>query len=426
MIVSLRNTYRKFSKHFWVLMFASFIDMLGGALIFPFFSLFITQKFNISITQLGSMYLVWALTSSLLGNTLGGALADKFGRKTNMIMGLVASAVSALLMVVINDFAWFFLAIGVVGVFQDIAGPARGAMIADLVPEDLRVDAYGVFRIVFNLAATIGPIIGGLIGAINFNLLFLADVVISLGVAVFVFYYLRETKPQHENRKEESSLRQTFKGYWQVLKDKLFMAFLAVALLEVMTYIPLNTILGVYLRDVHGITTERFGFLLSLNAFMVVVMQMGFSRLVAGKKPMLVMAFGTLLYALGFSMYAYTSTYILFVLAIVIITIGEMILAPVEQSLVAVFAPEDMRGRYMAIHGLVWIIPFAIGPLGAGLIMDNFNPRLLWLVDGAIGMIAVFGYLALHLKAGQRFIDRQNGNSNHEKKSKMEKIPLDN
>lgn len=426
MIVSLRNTYRKFSKHFWVLMFASFIDMLGGALIFPFFSLFITQKFNISMTQLGSMYLVWALTSSLLGNTLGGALADKFGRKTNMIMGLVASAVSALLMVVINDFAWFFLAIGIVGVFQDIAGPARGAMIADLVPEELRVDAYGMFRIIFNLAATIGPIIGGVVGSINFNLLFLADVVISLAVAAFVFYYLPETKPQHENKKEESSLRQTFKGYWQVLKDKLYMAFLAVALLEVLTYIPLNTVIGVYLRDFHDISIDRFGYLLSLNAVMVVVLQMGFTRLVAGKKPMLVMAFGTLLYALGFSMFAYTTTYALFMIAIIIITIGEMILAPMEESLVAIFAPEDMRGRYMAVHGLVWIIPFAFGPLGAGLIMDNFDPRLLWLVDGAIGMMAVFGYLALHLKAGQRFIDRQNGSSNHEKASKMEKIPLDN
>jgi len=80
MFTKWKKIYHKFSRHFWVLMFASFIDMLGGSLIFPFFSLFITQKFNVGMTQVGTMFLVWSLTSSLLGNTLGGALADKFGR----------------------------------------------------------------------------------------------------------------------------------------------------------------------------------------------------------------------------------------------------------------------------------------------------------------------------------------------------------
>ena len=410
MFTKWKTTYKKFIRHFWVLMFASFIDMLGGALIFPFFSLFITQKFNVGMTQVGSMYLVWALTSSLLGNTLGGALADKFGRKTNIIMGLIASALSALLMVIINDFNWFFLAIGVVGVFQDIAGPARQAMIADLVPEELRPDAYGLFRIIFNLAVVFGPLVGGLVASTNFNALFLADVVISAAVAVFVFFYLPETKPQRKEHQKEETMGETFKGYWQVLKDKLFMAFVVVCLLETLVYIQMNTTLSVYLRDVHRITPDRFGYLLSLNAIMVVCLQMLFTRLVAGKKPLLVLTYAAFLYAAGFSMFGIFSTYAFFVAAMVIITIGEMLNAPITQSLVASFAPEEMRGRYMAVNGLIWIIPYAIGPLGAGLIMDHFDPRLMWLVAGVIGLVAVCGYLWLHVKAGKKFAARQNGN----------------
>ena len=124
MLVKFKQTYRKFSKDFWLLMFASFIDMLGGSLIFPFFSLFMTRKFNVGMTQVGTMFLVWALTSGLIGNVLGGALADRFGRKTNMIFGLIASATSALLMVVIKDIVVFYIAIAIVGIFEDIAGPA--------------------------------------------------------------------------------------------------------------------------------------------------------------------------------------------------------------------------------------------------------------------------------------------------------------
>ena len=80
----------------------------------------------------------------------------------------------------------------------------------------------------------------------------------------------------------------------------------------------------------------------------------------------------------------------------VVITIGEMVVAPVGQALVAKFAPEDMRGRYMAVFGFSWSIPFAIGPYLAGQILDNYDPRFLWYAAGMIGVLAVMGFLALH------------------------------
>jgi MFS family permease len=118
---------------------------------------------------------------------------------------------------------------------------------------------------------------------------------------------------------------------------------------------------------------------------MVVLMQLFFTRITAKWKPMLAIALGNLLYVVGFTMYGFVNTYFMFLLAMVIITIGEMIYAPKEQTLVANFAPVHMRGRYMAIRGFSWIIPTAIGPLGAGLIMDNLDPRILWFVAGFIG-----------------------------------------
>ncbi len=216
MLSGFRTTYNKFSKDFWLFMLASFIDMVGGSLIFPFFSLYMTHKFNVGMTEVGTMFLVWALTSGLIGNTLGGAMADKFGRKTNIIFGLVASALSALLMVVIQDLVFFYVAIAIVGIFQDIAGPAHQAMIADLVPEDLRADAYGIFRIVFNLSVVIGPAVGGYMATRSFVSLFYADVVISLFTAAFVFFLLPETKPVIEH--SEHHREESFKDYFQGLR----------------------------------------------------------------------------------------------------------------------------------------------------------------------------------------------------------------
>jgi MFS family permease len=108
------------------------------------------------------------------------------------------------------------------------------------------------------------------------------------------------------------------------------------------------------------------------------------------------MAAGTFLYAIGFVMYGFVTVYSMFVLAMVIITIGEMIVAPMGQALVAKFSPEDMRGRYMAIYGFSWIIPFAFGPVLAGYVLDTYDPRWLWYIAGGIGLMAVLGFMGLH------------------------------
>jgi MFS family permease len=70
--------------------------------------------------------------------------------------------------------------------------------------------------------------------------------------------------------------------------------------------------------------------------------------------------------------------------------------------LVANFAPEDKRGRYMAVSGLAWGIPSIVGPSAAGLILDNFNPFMLWYVAARISAVAIGGFYILHRWLGKR------------------------
>ena len=117
---------------------------------------------------------------------------------------------------------------------------------------------------------------------------------------------------------------------------------------------------------------------------------------------MLVMAAGNILYAIGFSMYGLVGSYTLFLLAMIIITIGEMISSPILQSLVADIAPSDMRGRYMAVFNLSFGTAMAVGPLAAGIIMDNYNPDWVWYIGGLICVFSALGYLLMQLLAGKK------------------------
>jgi MFS family permease len=105
-------------------------------------------------------------------------------------------------------------------------------------------------------------------------------------------------------------------------------------------------------------------------------------------------------------MIGFVSGTALFLASIIIITIGEMVFYPTGQVLAANFAPADMRGRYMAVYGLAWAIPATIGPAAAGLILDNYNPDLLWYIGGVLCAVAAIGFYALHLWLGgqKRFV----------------------
>ncbi|MCD4699479.1 MAG: MFS transporter [Phycisphaerae bacterium] len=102
-------------------------------------------------------------------------------------------------------------------------------------------------------------------------------------------------------------------------------------------------------------------------------------------------------------MYVVVDGFALFLVAILLITIGEMIVMPVSQALAARFAPEDMRGRYMAFFSLSWAIPATVGPLAAGLIMDNFQPQWVWYACGILSALAIAGFLRLHSRTQKRF-----------------------
>lgn len=107
-------------------------------------------------------------------------------------------------------------------------------------------------------------------------------------------------------------------------------------------------------------------------------------------------------YMLGFSLFGFVATFWLFALNIVIVTIGEMIVVPTSQALAANFAPEEMRGRYMAVFSATWGIPAVFGPAAAGMILDNLNPNLLWYLSGFLCAAAAVWYYALHVRLGKQ------------------------
>ena len=401
MFTQFQKTYNEFPSRFWVIVLARFIDGLGNTILFPFFALYITQKFDVGMTQAGVMLGASSL-AGLVGGMFGGALADKFGRRSIILFGLVFSAVSSIALGLANDITLMFALSIFVGLVGSVGHPAHGAMVADVLTEEKRQEGFGILRVVGNMSWLVGPTIGGFVASRSFLALFIADAVISCIVAVIVYRYLPESKPEPHPDEEPKTLMQTVGGYGIVLRDFAFMAFITASILMTAVYQQMYNSLSVFLRDNHGIDPQGYGFLLSTSAITVILFQFWTTRRIKRFPPFIMMGAGAVFYAIGFALFGFVGAFWLFAMNIVIITIGEMIIMPISQALVANFAPEEMRGRYMAVSGLTWMVPSTFGPGLAGYMLDNFNPNLLWHIGGILCLIAALAFYALHLRLGAR------------------------
>jgi len=385
-----------------VLVLATFIDRFGSFLLFPFFALYITAHFNVGMIQVGFLFTIFS-AGNIIGGIIGGALADKYGRRAMVLIGLISSGVSSIFMGLVDDLNIFYILAAFMGLVGNFGGPARQAMVADLLPKEKQAEGFGILRVAVNLSAVVGPIFGGIIATQSYLFLFIADAVSSIITAIIVFFVIPETKPEKREGEVEETVVKTVIGYKEVLKDWRYVLFLSVSAITVIVYMQMNSTLSIFLRDVHGFPTQYFGFLLSMNAVMVVVFQFWITKKMLKYSSMKVMAIGTLFYMVGFGMYGFVSEWYLFFIAMAIITIGEMIEMPIGQTAAASFAPEDKRGRYMAVFGFHWAVPNLFGVLIAGLIMDNIGPNWVWYFAGILSLFAAIGFWLLHGITKARF-----------------------
>src|SRR5512141_707844 len=93
--VRIRKIYNEYPRAFWIYNVIVFIDRLGGFMLYPFFALYLTKKFEIGMSTVGILFAIFSI-SGMIGSAIGGAIADRMGRKVVIVCSLILSSFSAL------------------------------------------------------------------------------------------------------------------------------------------------------------------------------------------------------------------------------------------------------------------------------------------------------------------------------------------
>lgn len=154
------QTSKKLDTDFLKLLCIVFISSISASMLSPLLMIYLQDRFTTNIGTLAIAFIPASLVYAFLPSKLGG-ISDKIGRIIPMAIGLIGSGIVSLCFshsfsIEILVILWILESIGIV-----IASPAEESLVADLVGENTRGSAYGLYLFTSSLGACIGPLIGG-------------------------------------------------------------------------------------------------------------------------------------------------------------------------------------------------------------------------------------------------------------------------
>ena len=361
-------------------------------MIWPFMLIYASGKLDLPLSTVATLISINAGTG-LLASLIAGTLADKIGRKVVMNFSLTVNGLAFFLLMGAETFPQFVGLMIMIGFSNPLYQVGADAMLADMVPAEKRTDAYAINRIANNAAFALGPAIGGFLATRSYDLAFYCAGIGFLSYSVLLFFQARETlrKP----RASTGIPHAPAEGYGRVLRDKNYMAFVALISLGLIAPTMLWILMPVYAKTHFGIPEALYGWIPTTNALMCVFVQYPVTSMTRNRPTLPVLGMGMLIYALGAGSVALMSSFWGFWLSMVVLTFGELTLVPTASKYVADLAPADLRGRYMSMHWLGWGLARTLSPILGGFLNDNIAPRAIWIGGLLIGLTSTLGIFLL-------------------------------
>lgn len=144
-----------------ILSFLVFIAVLGVGIVIPVLPFYATE-FGATTVELGLVFSALSI-SRLLGVLFIGGIADKFGKKKFIILGLLIYLVSSLLYICANDVVDLVWTRVLQGIGSSMIVPLAIAYVGELAPRGKEGFYMGLINTSFFLGLSGGPIISGLL-----------------------------------------------------------------------------------------------------------------------------------------------------------------------------------------------------------------------------------------------------------------------
>jgi MFS family permease len=382
----IKNYISQFHPIVWVLLIGTILSRGSAFMTLPFLSIYLSRNMDLPPIIIGLTVGMSPLMGTV-GGFIGGHLSDRFGRKKIMQIALFSLSFVYFGFTVANSQGWFILLNALNGLCNSFFEPTAQALMGDLTEKKNRMKAYSLRYTAINIGASVGPLLGAYLATTSAKLSFALTGTTYLIYAFVLFFFLRKLViPQTEQNNKKSV---NFGDAFRIIKsDKAFRYLLLGIIFVNIGYVQLDSNLPQFLQSnlEHGVYI--FSVLLTINAVMVVFLQMPISHMAEKFKPMQSMIFGAVLVASGLLSFSFVNGWVTAVLSIVLLTMGEILIFPANSLLIDQLAPDHLRGTYFGAGQFRKIGNF-LGPVFGGYLLSHFHGQIMFWVVSIVVLVSI-------------------------------------
>ena len=387
-----RNSFLGLSSEVWWLALITFINR-AGTMVIPFLSLYLTDKMHFTLPQVG-----WVMSAfgvgSFLGSFLGGKLTDKYGYYQVMLWSLLFTGLLFIGLQYVTTFYGFIIAVFIT---MTIADSFRPAMFVSLnaysKPENL-TRSLTLIRLAINLGFSFGPFLGGIIIAtLSYGGLFWIDGITCI-MAIILFKSVLKKREfiRKEGPKDESHLKIS------VLKDIPYWIFLIIVFLMGFVFMQLFSTMPLYYKDIHRLSEVQIGLLMSLNGAIIFLIEMPIIHKLekSSFNRIAIIFWSLILFAASYFVLNLSPWTGMLIIAMVLITFGEMLAFPFSNAFAMSRAVKGKEGLYMSMYSMAFSLAHIFSAKTGMEVIDRFGFAANWYLMVFLSLIAVV--LSIKLK----------------------------
>ncbi len=374
------NTMELLERLAWYGMFIMLANYLTGSKDTGALGFSQSQKALMMSTLAGLVYFLPILT---------GAIADRIGYKKVLITAYIILASGYFALASFKTFIPIYLSFIYLAVGAALFKPVISATISKSTNDETSSIGFGIFYMIVNIGAFIGPFLGAKLKVISYDYVFyLSSASILLNLVLVLIFFREPTHPSETNgnRAWKEVLAEAFRTIWIGMKDIRFMVFLVIIAGFWSMYNQLFYTFPVFIDqwvDLHRFYQDVYALsptlaqwlgngqgkiesemLVNSDALFIVLFQVLVSSWVMRFKPLNSMIGGIFVSSIGIGLTMLTNQPFFMLMSILIFALGEMASSPKILEYIGKIAPADKVGLYMGFS----YFPHFIGNILAGVL----------------------------------------------------------
>jgi predicted MFS family arabinose efflux permease len=327
----------------------------------------------------------------MIGAFLGGSASDRYGHFIVQMVSLMGGGLMFILLSGVTGYYRLMIGIILLSIISESLRPANASSVAGYAKPENITRAFSLNRMAINLGFSIGPAIGGLLAAISYRWLFIADGLTCIAAGLFFFFYFRKRKGNPRQKKNVANVKT---GYRVVFRNWRFMIFFFLVSCFAILFFQLFMTLPLYYRQVYFLPESKIGILLAMNGIIVFSCEMILVYILSRRFLIHELIFpGMILVGMSFAILNLFHGHSILYLSMFLLSFAEILSMTFLATFTVQQSDEYNRGAYMGLYTISFSIAHVMAPYMGSRVISHFGFETLWWGTGIVSIFIAFGLL---------------------------------